>query len=257
MPDPKILTLDIETSPIEAYAWGIWEQNISLDQVKQDWSILAFAAKWLHAPEVIYADTGGRGKTRVRDDRRLLKQIWALLDEADIVVAQNGKAFDLKKINARLIEHGFPPYSPIRVVDTMLVARRHFAFSSNKLAFLTSKLTKAKKLTHKKYPGFSLWLACLADDPEAWKEMQAYNQMDVVSTEELYLKLRPWTSEHPNMGAYIDTDKPVCPKCGSKRLQSRGWVYSATGKHRKLRCQDCNGFARVRRNTKTPPKATN
>ena len=47
---PKILTFDIETSPVEAYVWGLWDQNIPIDFVKTDWTIFAWAAKWLGKP---------------------------------------------------------------------------------------------------------------------------------------------------------------------------------------------------------------
>jgi len=254
---PKVVAIDIETAPLEAYTWGIWEQNVALDQIKTDWSILSFSAKWLHERKIIYADTGGRGPDKVRDDSELLKQLWDVLDAADIVVAQNGKAFDIKKINARLIRAGFPPYSPIRIVDTMLVAKKAFAFTSTKLAFLSANLTKTKKLTHKKFPGFSLWLACLDDNPAAWREMRRYNEADTRATEELYLKLRPWIDGHPNVGVYVDSTAKRCPKCGSTKLLSRGRVYSATASYVKYRCSKCGGFSRGRKAEKRTVGVTN
>src|ERR1700722_8562944 len=102
MTNAKILTLDIETAPFESYTWGLWDQNIGLNQIKEETSILSIAAKWLGDSKVFYQDTSGRGPKRVRDDKALLKAIWTLLDTADIVVAQNGAAFDVKRINARL-----------------------------------------------------------------------------------------------------------------------------------------------------------
>lgn len=58
MSKPKVLILDIETSPLEVYTWGIWEQNISLNQIKKDWNIIAWCAKWLGEPHTntIYSD---------------------------------------------------------------------------------------------------------------------------------------------------------------------------------------------------------
>jgi hypothetical protein len=71
---PKILTIDIETAPLEAWAWGLFDQNIALNQIKTEWSVLAYAAKWLDKKAVIYADTGGRGPRKVRDDKGLLSR---------------------------------------------------------------------------------------------------------------------------------------------------------------------------------------
>ena len=240
--ESRILTLDIETAPIEAYTWGLWDQNVGLEQIKTEWSILSYAAKWLDSKKIIYADTGGRGARKCRDDKKLVAELWKLLDEADIVVAQNGARFDIKKINARLIMHGHGPYSPVRIIDTLSVAKKHFGFTSNKLAWMSKYLTSTKKSQHKKFPGFDLWKGCLADNPKAWAEMKKYNKLDVIATEELYLKLRPWISNHPNLNMYSIREGVKCPKCNSANLQSRGSMVTQTGKYQRLQCQGCGGW---------------
>jgi DNA polymerase elongation subunit (family B)/predicted RNA-binding Zn-ribbon protein involved in translation (DUF1610 family) len=251
---PRIVTLDIETAPIESYHWGLWDQNIGLDQIVVEWSILSFSAKWLGEKGVIYEDTGGRGVGKVRDDKALLQKLWNILDEADIVIAQNGKAFDIKKINSRMLMLGFKPYSPIKIVDTMLVAKKHFAFTSNKLQWLSGHLTDAKKSVHKQFPGFELWSECLKDNPKAWAEMKKYNITDTIATEQLYLKLLPWIEGHPNVGAYSELEDVVCPKCGSVDVQKRGKAYTQTGEYHRFQCKDCGGWARSRYTTNTKTK---
>jgi len=246
MSNPKILTLDLETAPMEVSAWGLWDQNIGLDMVMSDWSILSFCAKWLGSNKLIYADTSGRGAANVRDDSPILTMLWELLDEADIVVAQNGMKFDIKKVNSRFLEKGYKPYSPIRVVDTLVVARKYFGFSSNKLAWLSEKLTDTPKSAHKKFPGFELWSECLKDNADAWKEMRKYNQRDVVATEKLYLTLRPWIVNHPNVGAYAEDEFPICPKCGCAELQRRGHSLTQNGKYQRFQCNGCGGWSRAK-----------
>lgn len=246
MGSPKILTLDIESSPIEAYVWGLWDQNVGLDFIKTEWTILSFAAKWLHQKRIIYADTGGRGAKKVRDDKPLMGTLWGLLDEADIVVAQNGKRFDVRKINARLIEHDIGPPSPYRVIDTMLAARKYFAFTSQKLKWTSSHLTDQPKDEHKEFPGFELWVECLKDNRRAWAEMKKYNKQDVVSTEKVYLKLRPWINDHPNLGVFDFSETPSCPKCGSPELTRSGTRYSIKqqGRYARYLCTKCGGWCR-------------
>jgi hypothetical protein len=240
-----ILTLDIETAPLEAYTWGLWDQNVGLDQIKTEWSILSYCAKWLNNKKLIYRDTGGKGVKRVRDDAGILDDIWHLLDNADIVVAQNGNRFDIRKINARLLMHGYGPYSPIRTIDTLTVAKKYFGFSSNKLAWMSKHLTDTPKSDHRDFPGFELWVECLKDNPKAWEEMKTYNQIDTVACEQLYLKLRPWITNHPNLGAYSDADgKPACPKCGSADIQKRGFSTTQNGKYQRFQCQGCGGWSR-------------
>lgn len=240
---PVIVTLDIETAPLRSYHWGLQDQNVGLEQIETEWSILSFSAKRLNEKRVIFKHTGGRGVEKVRDDRPLLGELWKVLDAADIVVAQNGKEFDLKKINARLAMYKMPPYSPVRVIDTMLAARRHFGFTSNRLAWLSEHLTAAKKSKHRAFPGFELWLECLKDNPKAWRVMQKYNAIDVIATEQLYLRLRPWIENHPNLATYLDGNTPRCPKCGSEKLISNGFRTNQYGRYRRLQCQACGGWA--------------
>lgn len=241
---PKILTIDIETAPLESYTWGIWEQNVGLDQIKTDWSILSYAAKWLGQYKAIYQDTGGRGPGKVRDDSILLPAIWQLMDEADIIVAQNGKKFDIRKINWRLAEARFAPYSPVRVIDTLLVSRRIFAATSQKLAWLSEKLTDTPKDKHRKFPGFELWLECLKDNPAAWVEMKKYNIQDIRATEKVYLRQRPWIPNHPNIGTFDLRAGGVCPSCGSPKLEHRGQAIMQVGVYARYRCRSCGAYSR-------------
>jgi predicted RNA-binding Zn-ribbon protein involved in translation (DUF1610 family) len=244
--EPKILVLDIETSPLELHGWKLFDENFSLDQISKDWTILSFAAKWLRKKKIIYMDTGGRGKANVRNDRKLMRPLWSLLNEADIVVAQNGKKFDARKVNARLIRHGFPPPSPYRVVDTMLVSRKYFAFTSQKLKYTSEFLGVPPKDEHEEYPGFKLWSACLNDIPGAWRVMKRYNKQDIISTEYVYLKTRAWDNQHPNIGTFQSAEKHSCPHCGSANVIGRnGWrEVKNQGVYKRFQCNDCKGWSR-------------
>lgn len=232
----KVLFVDIETAPILGYVWSIWEQNVGLNQIKSDWHILSWSAKWMGDSKIQYMDQ--RSAKNIEDDSRILKGIWSLLDEADVIVTQNGKSFDQKKLNARFILNGMKPPSSFKHIDTKLIAKRHFAFTSNKLEYLTDKLcTKYKKLAHKKFPGFELWKECLAGNDEAWKEMEKYNKHDVLSLEELYSKLAPWDNTI-NFNLYRDGEENVC-SCGSKNFVKNGFYYTNVGKFQRYLCNDC------------------
>jgi uncharacterized protein YprB with RNaseH-like and TPR domain len=141
--------------------------------------------------------TETNGTPRIsRTIRKILRDLWKLLDEADIVITQNGKNFDTPKLNARFIEHGMKPPSPYKHLDTYQIARSAAKFTSNKLEYLTEKLcTKYKKLKHEKFPGFALWAECLKGNVAAWNEMRRYNKHDVLATEELYMKIRAWAPQ--------------------------------------------------------------
>lgn len=242
---PKVLLFDVETAPILAYVWSIWQQNVGLNQIHQDWHILSWSAKWLHEKDVMYQDQ--RHAKDVSDDSKLLKGIWKLLDEADIVITQNGKAFDQKKLNARFIINGFQPPSSYKHIDTKLLAKKHFAFTSNKLEYMTDKLCKKyKKLKHTKFPGFSMWDECLKGNIKAWKEMEKYNKYDVLSLEELYSKLIPWDSS-VNFNLYSGNSPNRC-KCGSKNFVRNGFFYTAVAKYQRYKCSRCGAETRDRTN---------
>jgi len=242
---PKILILDIETSPIVAHVWGLWDQTVSLNQIKNDWHVLSWSAKWLNSKEIMYQDQ--RKAKNIEDDKQLLKGIWKLLDEADIIVTQNGKAFDQKRLNARFILNGMKPPSSYKHIDTKQLASRHFGFTSNKLEYLTDKLcTKHKKLKSKKFSGFELWRQCLSGNIEAWDEMERYNKRDVLSLEELYKKLIPWDNSI-NMAIYNDDVIDIC-SCGSKTFKKNGFSYTSIGKFQRYSCSDCGAESRATKN---------
>jgi len=243
----KVLLLDIETAPLLVHVWGIFEQNVGLEQIKKDFSVLSWSAKWAGSPaeEIMYQDN--RNKRNLEDDKNLLKGIWRLLDEADIVVGHNADAFDTKRLNARFIEHGMQPPSSYKIIDTLKIARSRFNFTSNKLATLTAKLCpKHKKSEHKNYPGFSLWKACLAGDQKAWKEMELYNKQDVLSLEKLYEKLLPWMKGGPNFNLYHNGTETIC-RCGSNNWIKKGISATTAGIFQRYRCKDCGSECRDRK----------
>lgn len=253
MSKPKILVFDVETAPIISYTWGLFDQNVGLNQIKSDWHLLSFAAKWLGDAEnkIVYKDQ--RHAKNIEDDKELLKGIWKLLDEADVVITQNGNSFDIKKLNARFILNGLKPPTSYRRIDTKLLAKKHFAFTSNKLEYMTDKLcVKYKKLKHGKFHGFELWKECLKGNVSAWKEMEKYNKYDVLSLEELYGKLIPWDNA-VNFNVYSDSETTVCT-CGASAFLSKGYYYTSTGKFSRHICKECGSETRGKVNLFTKDK---
>jgi len=251
--EPKVLIFDIETAPILGYVWKLWDNNVGLNQIHSDWYVLSWSAKWLGTSEdeVMYEDQ--RNAKVIEEDSAILETIWKLLDEADIVITQNGKKFDVKKLNARFILNGFQPPTPYRHIDTLVLAKRHFGFTSNKLEYMTDKLcTKYKKLKHAKFAGFDLWKQCLAGNLEAWDEMEIYNRYDVLSLEELYTKLIPWDNTI-DFDAYHDTLDIVC-SCGSTEHVKSGFHHSNLGKYQRYKCVDCGKVHRDNINLLSAPK---
>lgn len=241
----KVLVVDVETSPLVAYVWDLRDQNLSINNLRDDWYVMAWAAKWLGDKEsqVIYRDL--RNAKVADDDSSILRELWKLLDEADIVITQNGVNFDAPKLNARFIMHGMKPPSPYRHLDTYQIVKRVARFTSNKLEYLTNKLcTKYKKLSHSKFPGLSLWINCLKGNKAAWDEMRTYNIHDVLATEELYTKLRAWAPDSmPDVYAHAkpDLECRVCGKTG--KMRAAGTRITKKLKYRRYQCQECGSWS--------------
>lgn len=234
--DPKILLLDIETAPIQGLSWGIFETN--LIHVIEPTFILCFAYKWLDKVSVhtkALCDYPGYNKDR-KNDKALMQSLWDLLDEADIVVAHNGDAFDVKKTNARFVVHGLHPPSPFKTVDTLKIARSNFKFDSNKLDNIGRYLEVGRKLPN---TGKDLWLGCMSGDAKAWRTMRRYNAQDVRLLERVYQKLKPWAKSHPILTAYSPRASVACPTCLSETVHRRGWRVARFKKYPRWQCQNC------------------
>ena len=245
---PKILFLDIETAPMLGFIWSLWDQNVGLNQIEKDWYILSWAAKWEHEKRVMYEDQSKAND--IENDKDLMKKLWKVLDEADIVVTHNGIKFDHKKINARMIQHGLTPPSPYETIDTLKIAKKHFAFTSNKLEYLCSQLNKKyQKLTsnQREYVGFYLWKACMNGVKKAWREMKHYNKLDVLALEELYGLLAPWEARI-NRLKYHDEILHACNNCGSENIKKNGTAYTSRGRYQRYKCHDCGAHFRDNKN---------
>lgn len=245
MKKPKILYFDIETSPIIAHVWDLWKVNVGINQIQQDWAVISWAAKWSGKKKMMQQDN--RKCKSATDDKKLLQGIHKLLDEADIIITKNGKAFDVKKLNARFIYHGMKPPSSYYHVDVDEVAKKKFAFTSNRLEYLSEKLNrKYQKLKHKKFPGHELWSECLKGNQAAWKEMALYNKYDVLALEELYQVLASWDDSIRHHIFY--RGQVLQCQCSSTSFKSHGYHYTATGKFQRLKCLGCGTIIQERKN---------
>lgn len=232
---PKILFYDIETAPITSYHWGLFDQTIGLNQIIEDWFILSFSARYQGETDYYYFDQ--RSETHIQNDENLLKQVHKVLSGADVLVGHNSVKFDFKKLNARFIKYGLLPLNHFIHVDTLKIARKHFAFTSNKLSYLADYLKcDIKKSEHAKFKGMDLWNECLKGNQEAFTEMESYNKTDVDVVEQVYDKLAPW---EPTINFQAFLFGTVC-SCGQTKFFKDGFRYTRQGKFQVFRCHNCS-----------------
>jgi len=238
----KILLFDIETTPLLVHTWNLYPKFIPIGQIVEDWNIICWSAKWLYDDEVLSACQTPEEAVN-RDDKRVTKELWKLLDEADILIAHNLVDFDLKKANSKFLLHGLIPPSPFQMIDTLKIARSQFKMTSNKLDYLCKILGLNVKLP----TTFDLWKGCLAGDPKSLNKMSTYCNQDTSILEDLYLKLRPWIKSHPNIALYYENTENRCGNCGSENINAiTKKYYTPAGKYQVYRCLDCNSLTRSR-----------
>jgi len=242
----NILTFDIETSPHLSFHWGRWQQNIPKAFTVSESSTLCWAAKWYGSKKKdVMAMT-------LWDDGHdaMIEGIWELLDEADVVIGFNSNKFDVKRVNAEFLRLGLGAPSPYQKIDLLLQAKKHFAFSSNKLKDLLIELGLTPKLEDN--VNMQLWMDVVYSNKKAAQNrMNAYCKQDVSSTEELYNYLLGWIDPHPNWGLFVNDvsnpDNPVCPNCGGQHLHKHKKRYTKVKSYMQWYCNDCGKYSRGRK----------
>lgn len=234
----KVLAYDLETSPNLGYVWSLWKQNIALSQLKEQGEIICFGAQWLGSDQVIIDNVYRSSKVE------MVEHLHSLIDEADALLGWNSKGFDFRWANYEFVQAGLLPPSPVHHIDLMLAVRRKFRAPSNKLEHWAQILLGEGKVQHS---GFDLWKRCMAGDPEAWEEMERYQEQDVRLLPELYEILLPWIDGHPNVTLYDGDEKIRCMRCTSEDLRREGYRTTQAGKYQRFQCRSCGAWGQLPR----------
>jgi hypothetical protein len=240
---PKILTVDVETTPISLSGFGLFNQNFGLNQIVEPTRLLSFAAKWLHKDNVMFA-----AEWQKAGRQAMLDKAHRLLSEADVVVAHNAP-FDVKQFNTAFWLAGMAPPAPFIVSDTLQAVRKQFFLTSNRLDFLARALDLGSKVSHE---GHGLWLRVMEGDRSAQRLMRVYNEHDVVLCEQVWLALRDrgWL---PGVNHAAWSGGHVCTHCQSPHVQRRGVQRTKAGlEYQRFQCQDCGGWSQSRKATGSP-----
>ena len=245
--NPKVLLLDIETSTIKGRFWECGKQYVNSTQIIDDWFILGYSCKWLFANETM-SDFVTAKEAVLRDDKRIMQSIYKLINQCDIAIGHNIKQFDMPKLRTRFFMHKFKPPMPYQLLDTLQIARKEFAFSSNKLQYL-SKLMFSKEKLHTDY---DLWVRCEAGDQDALDYMEKYCRIDTELLESVYIELRPWCTRHPHLPLIMDAKDQCCPNCGGFEFtEETGYYYTPQNKYEAVRCKSCGAVSHKKKSEVT------
>src|SRR5687768_6894842 len=101
--------LDIETAPHLSATWGLYDQNVAIDQLIEPGYTLCWAAKWYGEKEIMFESV-------MTGEKRMVRRMHKLLDEADAVCHYNGKKFDVPTLNKEFLLRGLRPPAPFKEI---------------------------------------------------------------------------------------------------------------------------------------------
>lgn len=236
----RILIYDIECSDLTVnhsqYDLKVDRTYLSHKDISRDWTIYSVAWKYLGEQTKCLSVSS----KDVFNDEHVVREFHKVLENSDILVGHNSDAFDLKKLYARFIYYGLPDLPPKQTVDTIKLARKKAKFTSNSLAYLCQFFNLPVQKTES--PN---WRKIKEGCAEELSYMRHYNRLDVEATEQLYLRLRAYAPNHPNLAVY---DKPkdiagmplkTCGNCGSHDIEVCGKKYMKTKSVDVWRCNEC------------------
>lgn len=238
----KLIVFDVETSFMQVNTFTLHPEHIPYTSIVQDWYMLS--AAWKEVGEkkthgVKINDFRQRGKG---DDKGVVSALRDALADADVLIGQNIKRFDIPKLNARLVYHRLKPLPRIPVLDTLKEIKKIAQFPSHRLDYLGKHLLGHGKLQNPP----DLWEQCMAGDKKALNHLLKYNKIDVERTEELFELFRPYFTTNVHLGAIAGKGRASCPNCGSTHFKKNGLRYTATGlSKQECQCRQCHHFFRL------------
>lgn len=226
-PAQRMLYIDIETTPMVNYNWGIWQQNVGLSQIIEAQRVMCFAAKWEGSDKTLFYSEWEHGH------EEMVRKAHALLDQADVVTHFYGTKFDIPHLNTEFLKYGLTPPSPFKQVDLKFAVSKTFKFPSNKLQYVSQFLG----MEGKDKMEFEDWIGCMKGDKKAQKKMEKYNRLDTEILQTVYAELLPWIPSLPNRNLW---DGGGCPRCGSEAIVEHGLYRTALSAYQQYQC-DTNG----------------
>jgi uncharacterized protein YprB with RNaseH-like and TPR domain len=231
----KIMVYDIETSRIKADVWNSGKQYVNHTQLRSHTKIISIAWKWVGKDEV-YSLTWDKNHC----DKKMLEKFLKEYNKASMVVGQNNNSFDNKLINTRAAYYRFHVDRYVKSFDIYRMAKRYFRLASYSMAYMAKYFGLTLKQSHE---GIWMWEMIEYGTPKEQKEylqkMVDYNKGDIVTTEELYLTLKPYFGSVTNKAVASGLPKWCCPVSGSREVKLLKTIFTEMGTvQRILYCEE-------------------
>jgi len=248
---PNILFLDIESTFNIAGIWGIGKVHLTFENILKEREVSVIG--WAWNDEKVQAEHFNLHKFNLSKydddaDKALLEKAIKLIEQADLVVAHNGKYFDVSVMRSRLAKHNLPDFAPVLIDDTY-DQTKGIAFNSHKLDYLGRYLGEGRKIEH----GLDLWIGVIKKEKEALEKQTRYCMGDVELLRRIYKRLQPYTKSTLNRAIFDGTVR-TCPHCGKEgMLVHRGYRHTSAGKFKKFQCNNCRKYCTVGKNEIVKP----
>lgn len=195
----------------------------------------------------------------------MLERFMRDADRSDEVVTHNGNKFDIPWVRTRCLLNNVPMRPDFIPIDTCQIARTQFNFNSNSLAYIAKELGLGGKMetggsnlwkkvllgeTEKENPDF--WKrTLLGNNPSALAHMIEYCAHDVLLTEQVWGKLKPYVKAKSHFGHATNS----CPECGSMHIIRRGRRVTVAGTiHIRFQCKECGKYGTTTEGKLDKPK---
>ena len=90
-------------------------------------------------------------------------------------------------------------------------------------------------------------------DKEARETLSAYNRGDIIASEALFDRLRPYARNIHHLGMWTD-DELACPSCGHTMTATGKTVHANVQRYEHLTCPNCGAHARGIARLKNPTR---
>jgi hypothetical protein len=235
VPDDEILVYDIETSRVEVSTWWTGKQYINHKQLRNEPKIISISWKWIGEDEV-HSLTWDKNHC----DKKMMTKFLKEYNKASMVIGQNNNSFDNKWINTRAAKHRLHVDRFVKSFDIYRMAKRYFRLPSYSMDFMARYFGLTPKQSHE---GILMWemieYGTKQEKKEYLKKMVDYNVGDIVTTEELYLTLKPYFGSVTNKAVQSGLPKWCCPVSGSTNVKHLKTIFTEMGTiQRILYCVD-------------------
>ena len=195
----NILYIDLEVSKSMMFNYGLRVPSgyINPDDLIKPFYIICWVASYM-GQDKVFSGCVTQEQALAWDDGEILAPLRELVDSADIIAGHNVDAFDVKKLNTRLLLNGIEPVTGKKTLDTLKMARSKFAFESNRLDYISQKLG----LRPKDHIDNRDWLKIVTTgDAPTLKKILKYCRKDVSIGKDVLDRLMKYSGKRTDYGA--------------------------------------------------------